>query len=422
MGLGTRRDLRSAALAICFLLIALIAPPLLGQPMFRSVESVETMVANADVIVVGRVARFDTMPEIRVPGFPMGFPVDLVVEEILKGKAAPRLTVPLPVSERSLLRWRDGGALLLVAIPRKATTPAVVIDLGDPQLAVLTADLNVLRSEEVVTRAVREAIGVVTAEADHPEGYWLSVPHDLIAGTVLSSGVTNVRVRVPIDARLERRALAILSGEQKGSRSAAVSALRYFKSDSNVRVLMALLADTTLTTQESAENNLGHEILDYHIRRSAYGTLTSWGLAPPKPVLQVDTYKPELVEVVSWASFTKSTTLADLTELRSFPNLWSLDLMGNKLADGAFREIAALGGLRELRLYGSNVTDADLKVLSNLAKLEHLDLTDTRITDAGLPTLARFRALKEVGLNSTPVTARGVAELRGRRPGLTIIR
>ena len=234
------------------------------------------------------------------------------------------------------------------------------------------------------------------------------------------SGVTNVDVRVPIDARLERRALAILRGEQEGWRLQAVDALRHFRSDSNVRVLTALLADTTLSIRETAENNRGHEIFVYDIRQRAYEILKSWGVAPPEPILRVETYKPELVESVYPRFFKRPITLEQFKDLRAFPNLWRLVLMSAQLPAGAYQEIAALTGLRELDLGYSNVTDRDLEVLASLEKLEVLHLPGTKITDAGLASIARFRALKTVLLYPTPVTARGRAELRSRRPDLAI--
>lgn len=416
--LGMMRALTAVVLAI--LVVSMGGPLLLGQPLFRSVESVETMVASASIVVVARVSRFDPDNGIRISGFRLGFPADLAVEETLKGSTAPRLVVPLGESERNLSRWRDAGVLLLVAIPRNEKTPAVVIDLGAPNLAVLTADLAVLRSQTAVIRAVREVIRQGPSDAGDSAGFSLSVPHALIAGTTLMSGVTNVDVRVPIDARLERRALAILRGEQEGWRLQAVDALRHFRSDSNVRVLTALLADTTLSIRETAENNRGHEIFVYDIRQRAYEILKSWGVAPPEPILRVETYKPELVESVYPRFFKRPITLEQFKDLRAFPNLWRLVLMSAQLPAGAYQEIAALTGLRELDLGYSNVTDRDLEVLASLEKLEVLHLPGTKITDAGLASIARFRALKTVLLYPTPVTARGRAELRSRRPDLAI--
>jgi hypothetical protein len=220
--LSIRRVLTAAALVIGA--VSVVAS-LVGQPLFRTVDSVETLAANARIIVVGRVARFERVVEYRAPGFPLGLPAELDVDETLKGIATPGFTVPLPVTEQSLSRWRDSGARLLVAVPKNDRTPAVVVDLVAPNMAAVTADLKILRTPAEVTRAVREAVRLGAGKVDLSEGFAISVPHALVAGTELSSGVTNVLVRVPIDARLERRALAVLRGEQVGYRSEAVRAL-----------------------------------------------------------------------------------------------------------------------------------------------------------------------------------------------------
>ena len=68
------------------------------------------------------------------------------------------------------------------------------------------------------------------------------------------------------------------------------------------------------------------------------------------------------------------------------------------------------------------MTDADLRLLTGLTRLEALELMSTGITDAGLEAVAELRALKTVYLARTRVTANGLAELRHRRPDLTIER
>lgn len=411
------RSQRVAMVAVLAVLLAQVMPGVSAQPMFRNVESIETMVSNADVIVVAHLSRFD-LPQGR-----HGFPSDVVVDETLKGKPAAQFTVEIPDVERRLSGWRDAGTPLLISIPRDSSRSATVMDLTASDLAALTADLKVLRSRQAITRAVREAVRRGPSEGTLPsQAFAIPVPYDLVAGTRLISGVTNVLVVVPVDARLERWALAALRSPQSENRREAVEALRYFRSDSNVRLLMALLTDEHLAYRKFADGNLGHEVRIYFVRESAYDVLKSWGLTPPQPVLEVDTYRPELVQVVVLGKPQKTTTVEEIKALHAFPNLRKLSLWQSRLAGGAFAELASFENLEELNLSYTNTGDADVEALTRLQKLELLDLTSTAITDKTLTTVLQFGALKRIGLNGTGLTRRALADLQAQRPELKIFR
>lgn len=195
------RRIRFVLLAICALSLA--AMPLRGQPTFGTVESVETMVANASHVVVGRVTRIDSVGDI--PGL-RGWPGVLTVDETLKGNRAQQLPLAFPVSGSTLARWRQHGTRLLVAIPRDTAAPNVVIDLGVDNLAVMTADFVVLRDSASVIRTVRDATRQLPAGGDHLDSFRRTIPDTLIEGTSLTGGYSGMRLRVPIDARLEQRA------------------------------------------------------------------------------------------------------------------------------------------------------------------------------------------------------------------------
>src|SRR5215475_3520127 len=88
-----------ATILLAASLVSMAVLPALAQPTFGSVESVETMVANATTVVVGRLSMID----VTYDEHHRGFPVELTVEETLKGDRAPRIAVAIPgVNETTL--------------------------------------------------------------------------------------------------------------------------------------------------------------------------------------------------------------------------------------------------------------------------------------------------------------------------------
>jgi hypothetical protein len=78
---------------------------------------------------------------------------------------------------------------------------------------------------------------------------------------------------VPVDERLEKRAHAWLS--DPGTRLHGIYAIHFFKSEENIRLLTALLADP-----------------DSSVRRDADKVLNDWGVSAAKPALPDETNRP----------------------------------------------------------------------------------------------------------------------------------
>ena len=96
-----------------------------------------------------------------------------------------------------------------------------------------------------------------------------------------------VALIVPADEALERWALGGLRSRAPGQRSQAAMVLRHFPSDANAARLKALLADPGLMLCGAPPEEKERKF--YTVRRSAYDTLTAWGLKPEQPEFYKET-------------------------------------------------------------------------------------------------------------------------------------
>jgi hypothetical protein len=114
---ATRAVLKSLA-AVCVSLLGPVQAS--AQPLFGSAESLECVVANADIVVVGKVVEFGEGEQADERG---ARPVTIAVEETLKGEHRERLRVRLSHPVSALADWKDHSCRLLVArgVPPTAT-------------------------------------------------------------------------------------------------------------------------------------------------------------------------------------------------------------------------------------------------------------------------------------------------------------
>lgn len=393
-----------------------------GQPLIGSADSIDLTVARANRVIVGRVA--DIVGGIRRDSADL-VSVVMTVDDTLKGPPVQPLAVDLYATMQEVTTWRAGSHRLLVAVNATAGLHPTVIDLADEKLAVFTADFVLLKNAADVIQAARNALGATPAGGGSVQSAMLTVPPDLIKGTRWD-GFMGMRLQVPADQRLERRASDILGGRGgPGTRAEAVNALRFFKSDENIQLLTALLSDPSWGYNRFAQENRGVEVRKYQIREIAYEILTNWGITVAKPITSEERFTPEVVTLIDLSDmmFRKTpVTDADVRELRQFENLTALVMRNGQLTDAAFKELGALTTLRELALSGSNLTDDAVQQLAALTSLETLDVSGTRITDAALKTIGGFSALKQLSVEHTRVTANGIADLERRRPEIRIDR
>jgi hypothetical protein len=388
-----------------------------AQPGPTLVQCIDAMAINSKFVFVGQIVDICGLPFCSADNN-----VTVKVEKYLKGNEDDVFQFRVNAPMNALLDWKDRGSRLLLFDGGEvgADGGTKQIDLSDPELKVLTADMNILTTPQQVLLEVQNAID------RHPNVYGIftvrrSVP--LEAARKLGAAFLPV-TDVPVDADLERWAQSAFrprSAARDPERDEAVHALAFFKSDENERILKSLLGDSSWVYGKRAAENMGVELRVYLIRKDAYQVLKDWDVSVTEPVTTEETSKPQDVTVVDLSNKAGFVHHADIDALMRFPNLQVLILRNDhEMTDEAFRSIGALKDLRNLELAGSTVNDDRLSYLTGLNRLESLDLGSTKITDTGLATISGLPSLKHLYLARTRITPDAIAELHNRRPDLEI--
>jgi len=263
-----RPFLLNAVIAGC---LAHVAGTLLHAQYPQSL-SVDSIVANANQVVVGRILntgvttldgegrRTGTIVlavEKTLKGDQARGPLNLRIANFVsydKGEFYPATADPLPYSHQ-----------LLVALRNDAASPARItaIDLDAASLAVMSADLVVLKTPVEVIRAAEDEIRRGPAGANRVDFFEWPAPGYNVKGDPFRG----YQIILPVDERLEERAHVILRRGADAERPIAINALRFFKSDQNIHLLTEALSDP-----------------DDSIRRYAYQALKGWGVDVAEPV------------------------------------------------------------------------------------------------------------------------------------------
>ncbi|MEX0612290.1 MAG: hypothetical protein WD229_09225 [Pirellulales bacterium] len=387
----------------CLLLVICIWPfvavPAHAQPLVGSTTSLEAKVALSDVVVVGKITEFK-----RRAG-----EATIAVEQTLKGKPQDRLTVQVSGSEPPLDHWKIQGSRLMLFVRERIVYVESILDLSDGELEIMTADFAVLRKAEEAIRVAKEAGGRRTATKTS-ELFNLSVPGEAWAGTAWRHRCTHLSLAVPVDDRLERRAIEYLGSKIYSQRQEGVQALAHFKSDANVARLKAMLADEGYAYLQHAENNAGIEVRHYGIRASAYEALAAWGVTVPMPVIREAVVNPN-IDHVSVAELSDET----LRRLQKFPHLRRIHCHG-KIDDAGLRRLAGLKHIEQLEITrhdNREVTDAGVKELKALTKLTMLHVPCPNLTDEGLQELAPLTNLTWLDVTYSKINGTGFKALAG---------
>jgi Leucine Rich repeat len=400
-------------------------------------ESIECLVANADEVYIAKLERIGRA----IPGRSDSINVEdlekhevtLVVEETLKEdlfasdgresgeKPYPRMSREVPYPASVLAEWKKRGSRLLVAESRGAPNAYVnsnvsfitLIELAPDTLEELTEDMKLLRNPADVIRVAKETVRRMPVNVRRIQTFQLVVPQEIVRGTKLALAPEKpgeLRVTVPADERLERRALEEIRSKDERRREEGVRALRYFKSEENIARMKALLNDPSFGyLTDPASHNRGVEVHRHDIRRAAYEALKCWGVQVPMPVIDEKIWDPDAVKHV----FLYEPDLADgeLKKLDRFKNLNGVTALGIPIRDEHLKLISGFPNLREVALDGGQVTDAGLKHLAALKDLHSLGLGSRTVTDAGMKEVAGFANLDQLYLEKTGVTDAGLAHL-----------
>ena len=255
-----------------------------SQPGYRDMPSIESMVLNSDVVVVGQIVEVEREKD--------AFKVTIAVDETLRGAHEDRKVANCkPTREYAAEYVRDSlrvlkadNRRLLVAMQGEPTalqgepsTVSGIIDLSQKKLRVYAADLRILHRPADVLRVAKEALRRAPG-VRRIETFEFELPMD---GVPLGFGFDSVSV--PVDAQLEKRAIDDIRSNDLDRRMAGMDALAHFKSDDNIELMKTLLSDPDGIVSVAAEDNAGVEVRFLTIRGRAYDNLTTWGVKASKP-------------------------------------------------------------------------------------------------------------------------------------------
>ena len=241
-----------------------------AQPIFGNTESIECLVANADLVFIGALETFKDQAD------PDGHEAAIIVEDTLKvprGECYTKLGVRLPGPASLLTQWEGNPHRLLVFVKEEDPTAEVI-------------DLSILRDRDLVIEAAREMVHRTPLAVRRLQTFRLDVHRELLRGTRWET-LDGLRVSVPVDDRLERRAHESIRSENDLRRLEGIEALWYFKSDENVERLKPLLDDPASIFRPAEAGQFdGPGTRHYYIREETYRTLTSWEVAVEPPVIR----------------------------------------------------------------------------------------------------------------------------------------
>jgi hypothetical protein len=297
-------------------LLLFLASDLRAQPLFYTVETLDWMAADSQVVVRAVVVDFAD----EMDGDKQKWNTVVIrVRETLKGKHKPFHTYVVPdwgrdklagwkKTEQELLvfladtkapdasnRWWHKKAALYDLTLRSGTYGLIELVTGSTRIAAVSPSMSLLvpvqRShlEKVFTLDLQDPTdskkiveytrtAIAAAEKVKPlrkhQVCWPRGP------------VTYTRV-VPVTELLERQARKWIRSDEQSLREEGARALQFFKSDDNVAALKKLLQDPSFVTRVKQE---GERIIethrDYRVREAAFATLKSFGIEVPEPILR----------------------------------------------------------------------------------------------------------------------------------------
>jgi hypothetical protein len=166
--------------------VSLVASaPAHAQPLFDHADSIESIVANADLVVIGKLVEFGAGGQADERE---RHEATIAVEETLKQDIFTvephrrlRFHVSRPAS--ALADWKNRSCRLLVATQSFAPSATTVIELAPKKLEVLTADFKLLRDPEALIQTAKETVQRMPAPVKRIHTFGLAVPREGIGGT-----------------------------------------------------------------------------------------------------------------------------------------------------------------------------------------------------------------------------------------------
>lgn len=277
-------------LVLAFGVCVLYSDGLFAQPLFDRTAAIETTVINSDYVFVAKLVKVRPLD---ADDKRFGQRADIAIEETIKAELFrdepyTALNVYLPYRAAILEEWKERSSRLLVAMATNNDDENVAIELDPEQIEVMTAEMQLLRDPAAVIQAARAAVHRLPANVQRVHTFELIVPREVVAETRwLASYRTggHLRLSVPVDEQLQRRAQAALRSDDPLRRPEGIRALAYFKTDENIALVKPLIEDPHFFFH-SADGRTGERY--YASRHAAYQTLKAWGLDVPAPIYRED--------------------------------------------------------------------------------------------------------------------------------------
>lgn len=269
--------------------------PAHAQPLFPHAESIESTVANADLVFIAKLVKFGEREPVEGR---VVHNTTIAIEETLKQRPREdepyrRLQVYMPRSRSVLADWKKRSCRLLVATDEYAPYATTVIELTPGRMEVMSAEIKLLRDPDDVIKIAKETVRRMPAAVKRIHTFDLQVPRKIVAGTEWEKYYNtggHLRLSVPVDKKLEKRAQDYVRSEEPHKRGEGARALVYFKSDENLALVRPLLEDPGITYVQPAYEDKGEERV-YGARYAAYRTLKSWGVDVEEPVIREEVRK-----------------------------------------------------------------------------------------------------------------------------------
>lgn len=284
-----------------------------SQPLRQTLDSLEWMAADSDVIVRGTVVAYARDKEVdEQTGVTHVMDTIVIrVNETLKGEHMPFVTFTIRNSRNreDVPRWeRTHGELLLFLIDSARAKwfflsddqkeqikqyPLTVryVHTGDRGYLMMldlahadhthrtpdvhTLDLKVLNQPEELIQATHEALAAAQ-ELEQLQAHKVEQP----------LGAEPITLIVPIDHRLEQEAQKWVRSDDGFLRREGAKALQYFPTDENIVILKSLLNDPAWSM---LHKHVGEERItlgrEYYVRKAAFESLKAMGIDVEQPVL-----------------------------------------------------------------------------------------------------------------------------------------
>jgi len=255
-----------------------------AQPGYISGTSLDSMVVNSDHVFIGTIRKFEKQEG--KAGSNDRLLVWFAIEETLKSPqsvlaSSPITTDPYTCFFQPLGQFEYYDIYLPKLIEKRSRLLVAVggdipfaIDLDDKGQKVLTSDFEILDVSRVPPNVRR----IHTLTLWKPEAIELDLGQP-------------VRLKVPVDERLEKRTHSLLASESPKDRIAGLEAIRYFKTDENIAKAKNLLTDPYQEKRWDTQTDDLKPYLSYLVRVAAWDTFRVWGIKVEKPVLRKDIKK-----------------------------------------------------------------------------------------------------------------------------------